>query len=68
MIPVNNQANLHIPTHKQEVTIHEGNSLIWNGLEGNNGSDLIRVTEVNSDNIKLQFGSGFYNFKITGKT
>ena len=67
VIPVNSQANLHIPTYQQEVTIHEGNSLIWNGLEGDNESDTIHVTKVNSDNIKLQFGSGFYSFKVTEK-
>ena len=68
VIPVSSQANLHIPTYEQEVTIHEGNSLIWNGLEGNNDVDAIHVTKVNSDSIKLQFGSGFYSFKVTGKS
>ena len=41
VIPVNSQANLHIPTYEQEVTIHEGNSLIWNGSEGEND---VRIT------------------------
>ena len=68
IIPVNSQANLHIPTYNQEVTIHEGDSLIWNGLfEGSKESDAIHVTEVNSNSIRLRFGSGFYSFQITEK-
>lgn len=69
VIPVNSQANLHIPTYNQEVTIHEGNSLIWNGLEtGSKEIDAISVTGTNSDSIKLQFGSGSYSFTITEKS
>lgn len=68
VIPVNSQANLHIPTYNQEVTIREGDSFIWNGLEdGKVEIDGIRVTQVSSDNIKLRFGSGFYSFRVTGK-
>ena len=67
VIPVSSQANLYIPIYDQEVTIHEGDSLIWNGLEGSKGTDAVHVTKVNNDNIKLQFGSGFYSFRVTEK-
>jgi len=68
VIPVNSQANLYVPTYNQEVTIHEGNSLIWDGLESSKGVDAIHVTKVNSDSIRLQFGSGVYSFEVNGKS
>jgi len=66
-IPVNGQANLHVPTYNHKaVQIWEGDLLIWDGSVDNKkaAAAAVHVADVNGDKIKIQFGSGSYSFVV----
>jgi len=69
VIPVNSQANLYVPIHNHKaVQIREGNSLIWNGSELDiKEVNIVLVANVDDNNVRLQFGSGSYNFVVEEK-
>jgi len=69
VVPVNSQANLHVPTYDHKaVEIWEDNLLVWDGLEDSKKVDnIVCVANVNNDDIKLQFGSGSYSFVVKEK-
>ena len=60
VIPVNSQANLHIPTYDHKAV------QIWEGSVDNKKASAaaVHVADVNGDKIKVQFGSGSYSFVV----